>query len=164
MNSLSKLNLRLEKSFPKMKGAWVEKGSGYESEFARSIGGDVDKQTHWDMKLGRFKIEVKKGQTGGWFDLTRYRDLLNDGEEWRRITTLFLHYDKGNQKVKSLMAITMPRLIESLHLTSKARAAILNARELLNPEKDTRLNFQSRLTADDLRRIARQPPNFVIPG
>ncbi len=77
--------------------------------------------------------------------------------------TLFLHYEKADREVKSVMAIMMKSLVDALHLNSVAREAVQHARTVLKPEKASRLNFQSRLTVDELRTIAEQPPNFVIP-
>jgi hypothetical protein len=141
MKNLNELKSLLEHDFPKMKGPWVEMGSGYEFEFARVVGAGVDKNTHWDVQIAGLKIEVKKGQTGAWFDLTRYCDLLKDVKGWEEIVTLFLLYEKGTQKVKSLIGITMNSLIGALKLTNGAVTAVRLARASLKPEKDSRLNF-----------------------
>ncbi len=159
MDDLNKLWIRIESALPRMKGQWVGKASGYEPDFARCIGADLKKTTYWDMEVMGLRIEVKKGQTGGWFDLIRYCHLPKEGRE---VLTLFLHYDKVALAVRDVFIITMGSLIEALQLNRASTAAIDRVRTLLHPSKDSRLNFQSRLTTDELRRIAGHPPNLVI--
>ena len=133
-----------------LEGEFVVPKNGYEQAFSDVL--------LWNRKDGRYfdatdqlgtKIELKKGQSGMWFDLCRYAEIY-EGKGDQDTYTVFLKWNKKKLKVMECYVIDTKVLMEQFGFGKNDWRHALRLKSLV-PRS---LNMLASLTWKDMRRIA----------
>tara|TARA_B110000879_G_C10988495_1_gene438307 strand:+ start:354 stop:860 length:507 start_codon:yes stop_codon:yes gene_type:complete len=139
----------LQSKIDHLSGNWILPSTGYEKKFCEKMGFDLKVGRYADAIFQDTHIELKKGQAGMWFDMTRYAEIyLKIGLQ--NTLTIFLHYDKREMFVKQIYIINTKKLIQYLKLDTASSKMCLAMKDLAPRQ----LNIQANATNVDLRNMS----------
>ena len=140
---------QIESKISQLKGDFILKKNNYEKEFCDILNWSCINHRYYDATNGFSYIELKKGQSGMWFDMVRYAEIfLKIGTQ--HTVTLFINYSKKECKILEIYVISTSRILDFLKLDKQKAEHCIE----LYKNVPRGLNMQASATKKDLREIA----------
>ena len=154
LSDAQKISFSMEQSIATLRGAFVIKKNSYENDIVSNLKGDWEVVNHryYDCILnGNILVELKKGQSGMWFDMVRYAEIYL-GHGIKNTWTVFLWYDKQRELVKEIYIFPTTALMDRLNMSQEVATKCID----LYHNAPRGCNIQLSLTKKDLRTCAEE--------
>lgn len=160
LDVLGKLSYCMEESINTLQGDFVLKRNSYEQDIVSRFVGDwsVVNNRYYDcVHNSTTYVELKKGQSGMWFDMVRYAEIeLEQG--MKNTWTMFLWYDKMRKLVKEIYIFPTSALMNALNMSKELAMTCI----AVNQCAPRGCNVQYSITKKDLRNIAQEHGAVVL--
>ena len=133
----------------KLQGEFVVPKNNYEGPFCEALGWSVATTRYYDATFDGCLIEMKKGQSGMFFDMVRYSEIYL-GEGAQGTWTVFFRYNKPQKKVTEVYVIDTRRILSFLRLDRKKAETCIRLRK----DQARGLVMQASMTRKDMARMA----------
>ncbi len=139
----------LEANIHRLEGSFVCASTNYEPDMCRILNWECIDNRYYDASDGECFIEIKKGQSGMWFNMIRYAEIyVNIGQQGT--ITIFARYSKKQQRVLEVFIIDTKEILNFLHMVPTKAACCI----LLNKDSKRNLHMQAGATVKDMREMA----------